>query len=308
VSDSERRGREEIARRIVQRVVGRDREIVLAAAVLAMASYETLEIWMFELPDRSAVSLAVAVHALQVVLILGATAVILRAWRQKTAHEEALARLVEKVACAQEEERRRVAYDVHDGIAQFIVSAKQHLDTCADLWTQEPARAEAELATGRDRLGRALVETRRVLAALRPSAIAADGLVGAMRRSLDEMAEENGWAVSLRADVGQAPLPSAVETAVFRIFQEAVANAARHAGTPRVDIDLRRDGSWLVLDVRDQGRGFVNGDHWRGLGLSSMQERARRLGGSCVIESAPRRGARLHVRLPLESGLAAAAG
>lgn len=296
-----------MARRIVQRVLGRDREIVLAAAFLAMASYELLEMWMFELSSRSPFSLAVAVHALQVMLILGATAVVLRAWRQKTAHEEALARLVEQVVVAQEEERRRVAYDVHDGVAQLIVSAKQHLDTCADLWSRLPARAASELATGRDRLGRALVETRRVLVALRPSAIAADGLVGALRKSLDEMAQEAGWSVSLRADVGQARLPSAVETAVFRIFQEALANAARHAGAPRVDVDLRRDGSWLVLDVRDHGHGFVvDGDHRRGLGLSSMQERARLLGGSCVIESAPRLGTHLVVRLPLENGHPAA--
>jgi signal transduction histidine kinase len=291
-----------MTRRLVQRVLGRDREIVLAAAFLAMASYELFEMWMFELPGHSPFSLAIAVHALQVVLILGATAVILHAWRRKTAHEEALARMVEKVVMAQEEERRRVAYDVHDGIAQFIVSAKQHLDTCADLWSQQPARAEHELATGRDRLGRALVETRRVLAALRPSAIAADGLVGALRTTLDEMAQENDWSVGLRADIGPAPLPSAVETGVFRIFQEAVANAARHAGTQRVNVDLHRDGSWLVLDVRDHGRGFVIGGHHRGLGLSSMQERARLLGGSCVIESAPRLGTHLVVRVPLENG------
>src|SRR5262245_6349054 len=268
-----------------------------------MASYELLEMWMFEPSSRSPSSLAVVVHALQVVLILGATAIVLRAWRQKSAHEETLARLVEEVVGAQEEERRRVAYDVHEGIAQFVVSAKQHLDTCADLWMEHPARAARELATGRERLSRALVETRRVLAALRPLAIADDGLVGALRKSLDEMAQETGWAVNLHADVGTAPLPSAIETAVFRIFQEALTNVARHAEAPQVDVDLRRDGSWLVLDVRDHGRGFVvNGGSRRGLGLSSMQERARLLGGTCVIESAPRLGAHLVVRLPLANG------
>jgi signal transduction histidine kinase len=282
-------------------VLGRDREIVLAAAFLAMASYELFEMWMFELSAGS--PLSVAVHTLQVVLILGATAVVLRAWRQKTAHEEALGRLIDKVVVAQEEERRRIAYDVHDGIAQLIVSAKQHLDTCADLWSRQPARAASELATGRDRLGRALVETRRVLVALRPSALAADGLVGALRRSLDEMAQDVGWSVSLRADVGATPLPSAVETALFRIFQEALANAARHADTSRIDVDLRRDGPWLVLHVRDHGCGFdADGHHRRGLGLSSMQERARLLGGSCVIESAPQAGTRLVVRVPLGNG------
>jgi signal transduction histidine kinase len=124
-----------------------------------------------------------------------------------------------------------------------------------------------------------------------------------MRKSLDEMAQENGWSVSLQAVVGPAPLPSAVETAVFRIFQEALANAARHADTPRVDVDLRREGSWLVLGVVDHGCGFVvNAPHRRGLGLSSMEERARVLGGSCVIESGPQLGARLVVRLPLANG------
>lgn len=294
--------------RIVRRAFGRDREIILAAAFLAMASYELLEMWILERPSRSPLSLAVVVHALQVLLILGATAAVLRAWQSKNAHEDTLARLVEKVVVAQEEERRRIAFDLHDGVAQLIVSAQQHLDTCADVWPREPSRAAGELATGRDRVGRALVEIRRVLVALRPSAIATDGLEGALRRSLDEQAQEAGWTVSLRADLGAAPPPPAVETAVFRIFQEALANAARHAEAVRVDVDVRRDESWLVLDVRDQGRGFlVDGARRRGLGLSSMQERARLLGGSCVIESEPRLGTHLTVRLPLGNGHASVA-
>ena len=288
--------------RFVRRVFGRDGEIILAAAFLAMAAYELFEMWMLELPERSPLSLAVILHSAQVLLILGATAAVLRAWQNKTAHETALACLVEKVVVAQEEERRRIAYELHDGIAQLVVSAKQHLDTCADVWAAEPARAAAELAIGRDRLGRALVETRRVLMALRPSAIATDGLVGALQRSLDEAAHETGAVVSLRTDLTEAPLPSAVETAVFRIFQEALANAARHARPPRIDVQLRRDAAWVVLDVRDDGRGFtVDGltQQHRGLGLASMQERARLLGGHCVIESQPRQGTRVCARLPL---------
>jgi len=291
-----------MAWRFVRRVFGRDHEIILAAAFLAMASYELFEMWMLELPEGSPLPLAVVLHSAQVLLILGATAAVLRAWRNKTAHEVALACLVEKVVAAQEDERRRIAYDLHDGIAQLIVSAKQHLDTCADVWPGEPERAADELAIGRERLGRALVETRRVLMALRPSAIATDGLVGALQRSLDETAHETGSAVSLRADIEEASLPSAVETAVFRIFQEAVANAARHARPPRIDVVLRREAGWLVLDVRDDGRGFTSDGptpHHRGLGLASMRERARLLGGTCIVESEPRRGTRVCARLPL---------
>ena len=284
------------------RVVTRHRELALGVTFVGAAGWELIEYLALERPNGNG-PLPLTLHAFQVLLGLGITWAVVRAWQARTRQEEALARMVEKVVMAQEEERRRIAYELHDGIAQLIVSAKQHLDTCADVWPHESSRAAGELATGRDRLDRALVEIRRVLVALRPSAIATEGLVGALHRSLDEAAEEAGWTVSLRADVGPTPLPHVVETAVFRIFQEALANAARHADTPCVDVNLRRDGSWLVLDVRDQGRGFlVNGGQRRGLGLSSMQERARLLGGSCVVESAPRLGTHLVVRLPLENG------
>jgi two-component system, NarL family, sensor kinase len=290
-------------RHLVRRALGRDREIVLAAVFLVMASYELIEMWALERP-RSVWSLAGLIHALQVLGILAATGACLRAWRAKTAHEESLARMVEKVVFAQEEERRRIAYELHDGIAQLIVSAKQHLDTSADVWPEEPARASAELVTGLDRLERAIVETRRVLMALRPSAIATAGLERAVRQSLDEAAHESGFTVGLDAALGERPLPPAVETAAFRIVQEALANAARHARAPRVDVGLRCADGWLELEVRDDGIGFVPGvtQGRSGLGLTSMRERARLLGGTCRVESAPGRGARVQVRLPLALG------
>ncbi|MBI4635183.1 MAG: sensor histidine kinase [Candidatus Rokubacteria bacterium] len=288
--------------RIMRRAVDRYREMVLAVVFLGMGSYELLEIWMLELPRSSPFAVTV-VHSLQVLLILAATATFLRAWREKTAHEEELSRMVEKVIFAQERERQRIAYDVHDGIAQLIVSAKQHLDTCNDVWRREPDRGARELAMGLDRLERAVVETRRVLMALRPSAIAAGGLVAALRGSVEEAAGEAGWSVTFSADLGETRLAPAVETAVYRIAQEALANAARHANTSGVEVELRREDDWLVLDVLDRGAGFaVDGDRRgrRGLGLHSMRERARLLGGTCTIESEPQHGTRVSVRLPLE--------
>src|SRR5262249_62215860 len=120
-------------------------------------------------PDTS-LSLALVVHSLQVALILAATALALRAWRDKTARERALGALVQQVVVAQEEERRRIAYDVHDGVAQLVVSAKQHVDTAADLCSADPERAAAEAAVAADRLAQAIAETRRILAALPPLA------------------------------------------------------------------------------------------------------------------------------------------
>jgi two-component system NarL family sensor kinase len=227
-----------------------------------------------------------------------------RAWRQKEIHADALARMVEKAVFAQEDERRRIAYELHDGISPLIISAKQHVDTCRDLWPLEPGRAEAQLATSADRLGLAIVEVRRVLSALRPSIVAARGLRHAARQSVDEVAAEAGWAVTFREELGDERLPAVVETAAFRILQEAIANIRKHARAESVAIELRRDPDWLHLDVRDHGVGLPldEGRGRNGLGLHSMQERAHLVGGTCVIERTGDRGTRVRARLPLRTG------
>jgi two-component system NarL family sensor kinase len=281
----------------VRRVVGRYQELGFAATFLALASYEALEMWALE---RSS-PLALLIHAVQVTLILAATALAVRAWQRKTAHEETLARLIERVVFAQDEERRRIAYELHDGISPLIVSAKQHLDTSRDLWADDAARARAQLEIGVERLARAITETRRVLGALRPSVVAARGLGPAARQSLEEAADEAGWAVAFDERLGDVRLGAVVETAAFRILQEALANVRKHAGAARVEVALQRDGDWLCLDVRDDGIGLPadDGRGHRGLGLVSMRERARLVGGTCRIERTDARGTCVSVRLPL---------
>ena len=281
------------------------RELILAGTFAALAAWEILEMLLLE--QRAVpLSLTLVVHSLQVTLILAATALALRAWRDKTARERALAALVEQVVVAQEEERRRVAYDVHDGVAQLVVSAKQHVDTATDLWTTDPGRAAGETAIAAERLGQAIVETRRILAALRPLAVDAAGLAGAARRSLDDVARDTGWSVTLVENLGGVRLPPTVEAAAFRILQEALSNARKHAGPTRIEVVLAREADRFHLDVRDHGVGLAESGEARGFGLASMQERARLLGGSCVVEPAPGGGTRVHAQLPIRHGLAAA--
>jgi signal transduction histidine kinase len=280
----------------------RHHEVILAIAFVAMASYELLEMRTLE-PRGS--RLSVLLHAVQVLLILIATYTVLRAWRRRAAHADAMARLMEKVVVAQEEERRRVAYDLHDGVAQLLVSAKQHLDTYADMSAVAAARASQELAMGLDRLGQAITETRRMLLALRPAPIDEAGLVAAARESLDQAAQEAGWSVGFTENLNGLRVSAAVETALFRILQEALANARKHADASRVDVTLRREGDWLVLEVRDVGRGLPAGAaalDGRGLGLSSMRDRARLLGGICTVRSQPGEGTLVQARLPLRPG------
>ncbi|PYM05010.1 MAG: hypothetical protein DMD82_12600 [Candidatus Rokuibacteriota bacterium] len=314
------------------RRLDRYRELVLAIVFLVIASQELLEMWLLEprgaSPRMGPLSIDVLLHLAQVIAVLAATYIFIRAWQQRTAlmdrevarareladlvaalreKEEALARMVEKLIFAQEQERRIVAYDVHDGLAQLIVSAKQHLDTCEDLWKSDPGRAEQELDLGLDRMERAVVEVRRLLTALRPSLVDPIGLIPAVRASLDEVGREAGWAVSLTQNLEEARLPAAVETSAYRIVQEALANALKHARTTRVDVDLKKDGDTLFITVADWGVGFrsTSGETpGSGLGLLSMRERARLLGGDCVIESEPERGTRVRVRLPLGAGAA----
>jgi signal transduction histidine kinase len=291
---------------VFRATLGHYRELTLAGAFAALAAWEILEMLLLEGSAKASLSLTLMVHSLQVAFILAATVLALRAWRDKTARERALAGLVQQVVAAQEDERRRIAYDVHDGVAQLVVSAKQHVDTATDLWSTAPTRAAGETAIAADRLGQAIAETRRILAALRPLAVEAADLAGAARRSLDDVARDTGWTVSLVENLGGVRLPPTIEAAAFRILQEALANARKHAETMRIDVILACEADRFHLDVRDHGVGLPEPGTARGFGLASMQERARLLGGSCVIEPAPGGGTRVHAQLPLRHGISAA--
>jgi signal transduction histidine kinase len=282
-------------------MVARHRELALAVAFVVMAGWELVELVALEGPHALG-PLAVALHSIQVLLVAGMVWAGIRAWRERTSEEDARARMVEAVSMAQEEERRRIAFDVHDGVAQLLVSAKQHVDTARDFVGADARRTEQELDRAAARLESAVVETRRVLRALRPSAVDSVGLAEAMRRAVDEAALEAGWAARFVGDVGDARIPAAVETAAFRILQESLINASRHAQSRSVDVSLYRRERWLHLDVRDDGVGFaavVGPDAARGLGLAGMRERARLLGGTCRIESGSGGGTSISVALPL---------
>jgi signal transduction histidine kinase len=275
------------------------RELLLAAAFLGMVVWEILELVLLEAPRRGVWSLLA--HGAQVAVVLVATGVVLKLWRDKTARAAELARLVESATFARDEERRRVGYDLHDGIAPLIVSAQQHLDTCQDAWPDAPAHARHELERAAGAVRAAITETRRVIMALRPAALESTGLADAVRTTAEATGRATGWDVSFRESIGPTRLPAAVEVAAFRIFQEAVENVRRHARCDRLSIERRRRDEWLELTVADDGVGFVvptDGAPARGLGLTSMRERARLLGGRCTVTSHPGKGTQVDVWLP----------
>ena len=235
-----------------------------------------------------------------------------RLYRELGEREHQLQTLVGRLLVAQEEERRRVAYDVHDGVAQVAASTHQHLQAYARYHRPRSPAARLDLERALEMARRTVGEARRVIADLRPTVLDDFGLSTALRRQVDALRAE-GWQVSYEEALGPERLPPAVETALFRVAQEALTNVRKHAGTTRVHLSLRRKGRAVRLEVQDWGQGFrptaprdAAGPGER-VGLPGMQERVALLGGRCRVQSRPGAGTRVVAEVPLGTGPAAPA-
>jgi PAS domain S-box-containing protein len=219
--------------------------------------------------------------------------------------ERRLEDLVGQLLLAQEEERRRVAYEVHDGLAQVAAAAQQHLEAFAAYCRPRNERARHELEQALELSCRTVSEARRVIAGLRPTVLDDFGLARALSLEIEAL-RTDGWAVTYREAIGPERLPALVETALFRVGQEALQNVRKHAGATRVHVSLIRRGAHVRLVVHDWGRGFTpaavvgTGPSER-VGLAGMQERIALLGGRCAVTSRPGGGTRIQVDLPVAS-------
>lgn len=217
--------------------------------------------------------------------------------------ERRLQDALRQLLLAQEEERRRIAYELHDGLAQ--VAAATHLSLQAFAAHSRPRSPQTRQALQRslDLARRVVREARQVIAGLRPTALDDFGLERALRLHVQELAGE-GLTVAYDAQLGPERLPGPVETVLYRIGQEALTNVRKHAATAEAAVTLRREGSDVVLVVTDAGVGFepvraaANGPG-QCIGLVGMRERAALVGGRCVIESRSGGGTRVDVRIPL---------
>ncbi len=243
-----------------------------------------------------------ATLATQISISLDNADLVARLNRRKTQ----LQSLVKQLIDAQEEERRVVAYDIHDGLIQMLVGARLHLKNFEAGRVLDRDQAEAALRKGLEELGAAIIEARRVIEGLRPALLDDFGLVPALREIADEVSEVCKWDLEFTVQPPNLRVPAMIETTAFRIAQEALTNARKYAGTERMRVSLSLEGDCLVVEVQDWGRGFQlekipagSEDETRGLGLVGIQERARLVGGQCRIESRPGEGTRVWARLPL---------
>ncbi|MFN3928126.1 MAG: ATP-binding protein, partial [Thermoflexus sp.] len=214
-------------------------------------------------------------------------------------NNERLHWLSQQILQAQEEERARIARELHDEAAQWLTSLliRQRL-----LIRNLPPQMRPEVEELQKMTAAALEHLRRIAMELRPAILDDLGLVEALRWQAEEFQKHTGLPVTLQVHGHIARLSREAELALYRVSQEALTNIARHAKATRVEITLNCTGDYLELTVADNGIGFdpeaVRKTRPRSLGLIGMAERLSLVGGTLRIESAPGKGTRVRARIP----------
>lgn len=202
-----------------------------------------------------------------------------------------------------EEERQRIARDLHDDTAQRLASLLLRVQMARR--SDDPARREELLAEMREEILHASEGVRRILRGLRPPALEEAGVVAAVRAHVRGALAEEEIAVDLDAEEVEPALDSEAKLALYRIIQEAISNAVRHAEAARLRIRIESLPGLVRAVVTDDGRGFEPRDRereeegGRGLGILGMKERASLVGGRVRIETAPGQGTRVEVEIPV---------
>jgi len=223
---------------------------------------------------------------------------------QLAERERQLEALVGKLIAAHEEERRWVAYEVHDSLIQMVIAAQRYIQTFADTHPPGSKVRPGELDRPLELVRQTVQEGRRMVKGLRPTTLDDFGLVTAVRQRVEELRNE-GWEIDYEETLGGVRLPTEVEITLFRVTQEALNNVQKHAQTSAVCVALTQRGRKVRLEVSDEGRGFdpsavlaEQGPVER-VGLFSMRERVALLGGEFEIRSKPGAGTSVVAEVPL---------
>jgi signal transduction histidine kinase len=214
---------------------------------------------------------------------------------------DALRRLSARLLHVQDEERRRIARELHDSLGQYLTATKINLDLVA-----QSDNLSERLRDAQQLLERAISDTRTLSHLLHPPLLDEAGLASAATWYVEGFGQRSGIKVSLQLPSDLQRLPVPVETALFRILQESLTNVHRHSGSPAVDIHLAIDHSAVHLGIRDYGKGFPENmlERFRkngtnvGVGLAGIRERIKELGGTLEIQSS-KSGTLLTVAIPI---------
>jgi len=205
---------------------------------------------------------------------------------------------------AREAERARIARELHDQIGQNLTATTLHLEA---MLASADGPISLRLKECGDIIGETLTTVRNLSLELRPPQLDSSGLTASLRWMLDRQAKASGLSMELSADSSLGRLPRDLEIACFRVAQESVTNAVRHAGATRLSVELRKHGARLHLVVRDDGCGFdvaaASTEALRGstFGLVSMRERVRYAGGHFELRSSSGRGTEVHAMFHIDA-------
>ena len=200
------------------------------------------------------------------------------------------------VVRAQEEERRRIARDLHDEVNQALTALLLRIVAA----TQEaPAQLRVELEETKRLADQAMGELLDLARQLRPTALDDHGLVAALSTHVREFDRRGQARATFWADPRLGDLSPDAQVVVYRVAQEALVNAARHSGASRIEVSLEPCDSRIRLQVSDNGSGFAFAEEGKGLGLSGMRERALLVGGTLEIDSSPGRGTIVKLEVPV---------
>ena len=207
--------------------------------------------------------------------------------RERRLADAKLKKLTQRVFDAQEEERGRVARELHDGISQILVGVRYALDSARRRLDKGNGDAETPLKQGIDNLGTAISEVRRISRDLRPGALDDLGLGPALKALVEDFAQRTGVEVEFNTAVFRNRLDQDAKIALYRIAQEALTNIERHAAASKVGMDLRGHKRGATLRISDNGIGLDRTRRQRatGIGLRNMQERVEQLDGQLRILS-----------------------
>jgi len=222
-------------------------------------------------------------------------------------HKEQLrGELLKKAITAQEEERKRIARELHDDTSQALTALLYAAEEGMEMG--DLAEVKEMLANMRELAVRTLDGVHKLIFDLRPTMLDHLGLVPALRWFAQSRLEPKSVRVTIEEKSTPRRLPTEVETALFRVVQEAITNITRHAAARNAQISFDFDDEAVTVEVEDDGIGFdmielaLSPDSQRGLGLMGMQERIEVLDGDIEITSAPGYGTHVHIRVPIVEG------
>ena len=223
--------------------------------------------------------------------------------REIATRQNELVELSKKLTSAEEDERKRISAELHDSTGQLLATAKMKLELITEQVAQSQPETGEVLEETVALLSRALDEVRNISHGLHPSLLDELGFVSAVRWLARKTSQLSGIDVRLRVKGFKKRLPASIETPLFRIAQEALNNLARHSRASKATVALSASDSNVKMAIRDDGIGFDLAKEYKnpaGLGLRTLRQRVRWLGGEFKLESGPGKGTSLEVQIPLE--------